>query len=188
MTQEIWKDIQDYETLYAISNFGRVKSYDVEVRSKGGKRTIKGRILKPLLVGHNYLGVNLAKNTIHKMHSVHRLVAQAFIPNNRNLPEVNHIDGNKKNNNVSNLEWTTHSQNMKHSQVVLGFNIPKKVLQIKNNKIIAVFNSAKEAEKETGICHIQIRRCCKKRKYYNTAGGYEWQYDNIRTTKGGDNE
>jgi len=51
MTQEIWKDIQDYETLYAVSNFGRVKSYDMEVRSRGGKRTIKGRILKPLLVG-----------------------------------------------------------------------------------------------------------------------------------------
>lgn len=50
------------------------------------------------------------------------------------------------------------------------------------------FNSAKEAEKKTGICHIQIRRCCKKRKYYNTAGGYEWQYGNIHETKGGDNE
>ena len=118
------------------------------------------------------------------MHRVHRLVAQAFIPNYRNLPEVNHIDGNKQNNNVSNLEWTTHSQNMKHSQCVLGFNVPKSVAQIKNGIEIAVFDSATDAQRKTGINKSSISSCCRN-KARITAGGFQWKYIN---KKGGDNE
>lgn len=184
MTQEIWKDIQDYETLYAVSNFGRVKSFDRILRSKGGERTSKGKILKPQSNEHGYLMVGLSKNGICKNITIHRLVAKAFLSNMRNLTEVNHIDGNKTNNRVDNLEWTTHAQNMKHSQCILGFNVPKSVAQIKNGIEIAVFDSATDAQRKTGINKSSISSCCRN-KARITAGGFQWKYKN---KKGGDNE
>lgn len=101
---EEWKDINGYEGLYQVSNLGRVKSF------KGKSE----RILKPGLNAKGYLGVNLYKNSKPKNIRVHRLVARAFIPNQENKPEVNHIDEDKTNNTVSNLEWTTGKENNNH--------------------------------------------------------------------------
>lgn len=104
---EIWKPVPDYPA-YEVSNFGRVKSFWFS----------KPRILKPIL-GHGYLYVNLCKadksKQIRKQISIHRLVATAFIPNPSGKREVNHIDGNKSNNHVSNLEWATSSENERHA-------------------------------------------------------------------------
>lgn len=118
MEKEIWKDIAGYEGLYQVSNFGRIKS----LRSK--------IILASLSSKSGYCYVGLAKNGMNKQKSVHRLVALAFIPNSENKPEVNHIDGNKHNNTVKNLEWVTKSENMKHCRQILGKHIghiPKKL-------------------------------------------------------------
>lgn len=112
--QEIWKDIKGWEGLYQVSNLGRVKSlnYNKEKTSKV-LRTKKAR---------GYDRVCLCRKGYHKYISVHRVVAMMFVPNPDNKPEVNHIDGNKSNNTVNNLEWVTSRENTRHSIAVLGHN------------------------------------------------------------------
>lgn len=105
MSEEIWKGISGYEGLYEISNFGYVKSF---CKKTGGS------IIKNILGQNGYYKVNLMKRGKRKQPYIHRLVAQAFIPNPENKPEVNHIDGNKLNNHVSNLEWCTSKENSLH--------------------------------------------------------------------------
>jgi hypothetical protein len=111
---EIWKDIIGYEGLYQVSNYGRVKSLDKVVKCKGNKTKLnKSKIKK--IYQHRYNQVHLTDGKIEKCHKVCRLVAKAFIPNPQNKLTVNHIDGNKLNDCVSNLEWATHSENLKHA-------------------------------------------------------------------------
>lgn len=102
------KDIKDFEGRYTISSTGEVYSF---AKSKGHH---KGKVLKPLN-GSYYLVVSLHKNGISKQYFIHKLVAEAFIPNPNNKPQVNHIDGNKLNNNLENLEWCTQSENQIHA-------------------------------------------------------------------------
>lgn len=109
---EIWKDYKDYEGLYQASNLGRMRSLDRWVKSKSGSvRFYKGRILKPYTDKDGYLLVGLWKNNKHKTYKVHRLVAETFLPNPDNLPQVNHKDENPLNNNVNNLEWCNSKYN-----------------------------------------------------------------------------
>lgn len=114
---EIWKDIQDYPN-YQISNYGRVKSKEriTNVGIKNVKQVKREeKILKPLKITKGYLGIRLYNKTNIKTFKIHRLVAIYFISNPNNYEQVNHIDGNKLNNKVDNLEWCTCSENMKHS-------------------------------------------------------------------------
>ena len=171
---EIWKDIIGYEGLYQISSFGNIKSFDRAVLGKGGKpRNIKGQDIKKRL-NKGYLVVGLNKDGINKLKLVSRLVAIHFIENKDNKPEVNHIDEDKQNNKIDNLEWVTPKENSNHGtrnkriseyqknnplivsswkkrggQRVSSDNkkLWKSVLQIdKNtNEIIAEFESVKEA-------------------------------------------
>lgn len=111
---EIWKDIEGYEGLYKVSNLGRVKSLDRFTKSGRGNgiRLIKGRILKGGKA-NNYQFVNLKQlDSSQHNHYIHRLVAQAFIPNPDNKPCIDHIDTNPANNTVENLQWVTHKENM----------------------------------------------------------------------------
>lgn len=115
-SNEIWKPIKDFEGLYEVSNLGRVKSFDRVVNCGHGKtRVMKGKILKEVKLRDGYFYVRLCKDTISTRKSIHRLVAETYIPNLDNKKEVNHIDGNKRNNNVSNLEWVTPKENMRHA-------------------------------------------------------------------------
>lgn len=112
---EIWKDISGYEGLYQVSNLGRVKSF----------RLHKISILKNIIQKEGYIRVVFTVKSAHKSFFVHRLVAQAFIPNPENKPEVNHIDGDKTNNRVENLEWCTARENQIHSYNI-GLQISQK--------------------------------------------------------------
>ena len=114
--KEIWKDIEGYEGLYQVSNKGRVKSLKRKICSNSNHKynTLSEKLLK-LSGGGKYIQVILCKDGKTSAKLVHRLVAQAFIPNPNNLPCVNHKDENKKNNDVRNLEWCTYKYNNEYN-------------------------------------------------------------------------
>lgn len=117
---EIWKDIKDFEGIYQVSTFGRIKRLSRKTINEGllGKNKelqLKEKILKPSTITKGYKGITLTKDKKRYPKKVHRLVAEAFIPNPNNKPQINHIDCNKSNNNVNNLEWCTNSENQKHA-------------------------------------------------------------------------
>lgn len=114
--RETWKDIKGYEGLYQVSNLGNVKS--VNHYASNGKCLIlyKGKLLKPWFDGKkHYLQVTLSKDNVKKKYLIHRLVAETFINNTQNLPEVNHKNGCKTDNKVNNLEWVTSKENKAHA-------------------------------------------------------------------------
>lgn len=116
MNKEIWKDIEGYEGLYKISSTGRIKSCERITRDKNGKeRKTKEIFLKGFFCRGGYQNVDLCKKCKVKKYIVHRLVAKAFIPNHKNKPQVNHIDGIKTNNKIKNLEWSTSGENIRHA-------------------------------------------------------------------------
>lgn len=151
---EIFKDIEGYSGLYQISNIGNVKSL------KFGKE----RILKPVKDGKKYLCVNLCKQGKQKMCKVHRLVAETFIDNPNNLPQVNHKDEDKTNNASSNLEWCDCQYNIDYSQ-------SKQVLCVETGKI---YPSLSEVCRQLGFTQSHISNACNgKRK---TAYNFHWRY------------
>lgn len=191
--QEVWKPVKGYEGLYEVSNTGKVRSLDRtgEV-SRNGITYIcpyKGAELKPVNRSHGYLGVMLYGKGGHKKRgfktfSIHRLVAEAFIPNPNNLPEVNHIDEDKTNNRVENLEWISHINNTHY-----GTAIKRRIEKTKNGsrsrsiqqytkdgKFIAEYPSLAEVERQTGYAKANICRCAQGSKQYTHAYGYVWKY------------
>lgn len=118
MIEEIWKDIEGYEGIYMISNYGRVKTYE-RVLCDGKKSKVIFKSMHYRGIRKNtekgYLSVRLFKNGIGKHFSVHRLVATAFVSNESNKTQVNHIDCNKNNNHFSNLEWCSRKENSEHA-------------------------------------------------------------------------
>lgn len=112
---EVWKDIPNYDGIYKVSNHGRVKSLRRYTMHRGFLRLIKPRILKHGHDSYGYPMVCLTKDGVPKTVLVHKLVAKAFILNQENKPQVNHIDGNKANNYTSNLEWVTNQENVIHA-------------------------------------------------------------------------
>ena len=123
--------------------------------------------------GYNY--VNLSKNSKTCTKRVHRLVAEAFISNPNNLPEVNHKDEDKSNNNVENLEWCTREYNLNYGMRSEKFSKTrgKAVRCIETKRI---YSSARSASRDTGIHQSSISGCCNKEYGYKTAGGYHWEY------------
>lgn len=169
--KEVFKDITGYEGLYQISNLSNVKSKErIVIRENGVRLSIKETILTPAVGNHGYKVVVLNKNGIRKQVLIHRLVAEAFIPNPNNYREVNHKDGNKLNNDVSNLEFCTYSENLKHAYKN-NLRKTKKYICVETGK---EYSSTIEIEKLTGISRQHITQCCKGTR--KTTGGYHWKY------------
>lgn len=167
--KEIWKDIEEYEGFYQISTLGRVK------------RVATGRILKNGKNRGGYLYVDLCKNGKRKNHKIHRLVAKAFIPNPENKPEVNHVDEDKTNNMVSNLEWSTRKENLNHG--TRNERVAKAISKIKSIPIIATnlktgdsreFYGSRECARQLGLDQSHITKVLKGR--YKQTGGFTFKY------------
>ena len=178
---EIWKDIYyydfiknewiDYRGFYQVSDKGNVKSL---FNMKAKNQYKDERIIKPIIRG-NYLRVGLCKNGKKRNFSVHKLVASVFIPNPCNKSQINHIDENTLNNELSNLEWVTMSENINHGsrneRVSKKLSIPVIGINVKDGSIIK-FECIKKAY---GFNSSHISKCCKgKRKTHN---GYKWYYE-----------
>lgn len=180
MLEEVWKDIPNYEGLYQISNYGRVKSLERKIEHKttyGGYYHVRGKILKPKIEKDGYFRIGLKKNGIKKFYRLNRLVAQVFIPNPNNYEVVNHKDENKLNNCIDNLEWCTQKYNINY-----GSGIRKRANKIKikinqyslENKYIKTWDSIIEASSSIKGLSTNIVKCCKGKQ--KTVYGYKWKY------------
>jgi hypothetical protein len=149
---EIWKSVEGFENLYEVSNLGNVRRLDA-ITSNG--HFWKGRVLKLRHASNGYITIGLYENGKGHERRVHRLVATAFIPNPKNLPVVNHKDGNKKNNNVDNLEWTTKIENERHSVKIGTTPVGSQTHSAKLNEenILEIFSM-----RESGMKQAQIAR------------------------------
>ena len=178
--KEEWKDVVGYEGLYKVSNRGEVKSLDRMIHygvhgDPNGKCFRAGRLLISGIQS-GYMAVSLSKEGKTKRCLVHRIVAEAFIPNPKHLPEINHKDEDKTNNSVENLEWCTKSYNInygkrnskcknKFSKAVVGINI--------KDKSVIRFGSMREAAKN-GFSQAHISDCCLGKRVQHK--GYRWCY------------
>lgn len=197
--QEIWKDVVGYEGLYQVSNTGLIK------RLAGSCPTAHtDRIVKATDNGTGYWKIALCKNNIQRQYLVHRIVAQAFIPNPNNYDFVNHKDENKKNNNVDNLEWCTKSYNAiyylnfdENRKIEYGKRfggkspmlerVPRKYLwrviqKTKDGSVVGIYDNTSQASIRTGIEIGNITRVCKanmdkNRKRINTSNGFVWEFE-----------
>lgn len=153
---EIWKDVVGYEGLYQVSGLGNVRSLNYN-------KTGEARNLKQFTNNKDYLLVTLSKNNRAIQCLVHRLVAEAFIPNPDGLEQINHKDRNRQNNTADNLEWCDCRYNLLYEK---GF-------AVRCVELDRVFDCASAAEKEIGVCARCILKCCAGTR--KTAGGYHWQ-------------
>lgn len=117
LKNEIWRDVKDYEGLYQVSNYGRVKSLEKERWNRFAYISIPNHILKARIDKKGYISYILYKNGIKKSYKGHRLTINAFVNNINNKPQINHIDGNKLNNKLNNLEYNTQTENINHALV-----------------------------------------------------------------------
>lgn len=170
--EEIWKDIKGYEGRYMVSNYGNVKSL-------GNNKNRKEKILKPGVASNGYLQVYLRKDGKSKSFLVHRLVLMIFKPieNMENL-EVNHINENKTNNRLDNLEWCDRKYNMNYGTRTQRANqsnfIPIVQLDVTTNEVVKVWESATKAEEKGGFRRGGIGACCRGER--KTHKGYKWMY------------
>ena len=158
---EIWKDIENYEGLYQVSNLGNVKSLP-RSRTKGG-------LLSPNSNGHGYLTVQLSKKGKKRRFYIHRLVATAFLQNEENLPEVDHVNGNRADNRASNLQWISNVENLRKKETGIG--IPRRIICIETGEIfesVAAAAKAVNRGKDTMSYHLRGKT--------QTCAGKHWEY------------
>jgi hypothetical protein len=170
---EIWKDIKGYEGMYQVSSLGRVKSLERTTKNQYCKSNY---IMKLTIQKSGYKRIGLYKGRKQNYYSIHRLVAEAFIPNPNHLPCVNHKDENQLNNNANNLEWCDYKYNNCYGTRLLRVSNTKKkkVAQYdKNDNLIKIWDSEQDAIKTLGISNHIYDVCNNLRK---TCGGFKWKF------------
>ena len=195
-SEEVWKPIEGYEGLYEVSDKGNVRSLDRYVYTgAAGMVRRKGVFMKQQTNKKGYKTVMLHDSSRVRSTTVHRLVAEAFIPNPDNKSQVNHIDTDKTNNSVSNLEWNTQEENMAHAKKHNLFknktekqikacakNLEKAYIKRRrpvdmytlDGHYIKTFESIRKASAETNTSGSHITSVCKG--YRGSSGGYKWKY------------
>lgn len=198
--EEIWKDIEGYEGFYQVSNLGRIKSLEKNIKRispKGNEYTVKypEKMLKQYGNHRGYLITQLSKSGKSESCLVHRIVAQAFIPNYEDKAQINHKNCNKQDNRIENLEWVTNNENRLHAMKnglckgLKGKENPnsKKVNQYDlNGKLLKQWECMSDIARYYKVKNVSnISECCKRRKrkdkngkeyYSKTAYGYIWRY------------
>lgn len=183
---EIWKTYPKFNFIEG-SNLGRARTLDRVVSTKRGPRVVKGRILAQHSNGTGYLQVGPRINGRKINIYVHRLVAECFLPNPENLPEINHKDNNPLNNNTSNLEWCSRKFNMRYREkygTPAKESVPKLpvyAVELKTQKVLW-FESQREAERSLGVAQQSISAVLKGK--LKTAGGFWFVEDNGKVDKG----
>lgn len=181
--QEIWKDIKGYKGLYQVSNLGRVKSLSRKIWNGFVNYQSKELLLKPSANHKGYLQVILYKSGVQSNKRIHRLVAEAFLFNPNDYPQVNHEDGDKQNNCVDNLSWCNNSINQRHAfehglkRHMYGKDNSKarKINQYDlDGNFIKTWGCIKDICDEMGIHYSSIIRCCNGT--FKTCHGYKWEY------------
>lgn len=183
MNKEIWVNIPNYDG-YQVSNLGRLKSLEKKIWNGHQYIIRKEKILKGRINTKGYIKYALYQNKKPKNLSIHRLVAEAFIPNPDNLPQINHIDGNKQNNCVDNLEWCTNGENQQHAWInglqkkKIGkenHNARQIIQSDLNDNVVGEFDSIMDAVRFLNIKNgSHIVQCCKGER--NKAYNYKWKY------------
>ena len=184
--KEIWKPICGYEGLYEVSNIGRIRSLDRRVKNRHGFAVKKGKLIATAKVsGNDYRKVSLWKNNKGENALVHRIVAQAFVPNPDDLPEVNHKDENKENNNADNLEWCDRIYNANYGTSIQRIVEKRKGVPVgeqpiiqftKDGLFVARHESAMKAAESVGGSNSAIGKCANGRS--KTSYGYVWAWEN----------
>ena len=162
-----WRGVVGFENYYAVSNTGLIWSYR------------RNKTLTPKIDKYGYKAVSLFVNGVPYYRTVHRLVAEAFIPNPLNLSTVNHINEIKTDNEVTNLEWASIKDNDNHgtrNQRMADSKCHKPVEQLLSDGTTIVYKGVKDAARKTGVHRCSIANCCKG--IFKMAGGYKWRYYN----------
>lgn len=170
--QEKWVDVAGYEGLYQVSNLGNVRSVSHYARNNmnGGNRFTEGRTLCKYKMPNGYLQVQLSKSDKREKCYVHRLVAKAFLENGKNLSDVNHKDGDKNNNSVSNLEWVSHRDNQIH---MVKNRMTRKMKPVLCVETQTEYPSVTDAQRESGCDRHFIKKCCESGEEYK---GKHWRW------------
>ena len=187
--EEIWKDLIGFDRPYQISNYGNVKCLEyTKIDIIGRKQYRSEHYLSLTTHSSGYIVVNLRKGNKSITKRVHRLVAEAFLENPNNKPVVDHIDGNRINNKVSNLRWSTSQENtlnpntFNKAKISLIKSIKTRVKSVykldSNYKVLEKFDSAEDAAKAMNCSSTFIHRCCTIPT--RTAKGFHWSYAPIK--------
>ena len=174
MNREIWRTVVGHEC-YMVSNLGNVKRTSSQSKPGTGNYERHERMVTQRVNNKGYCMVDLWENGKRTQRLVHRLVAEAFLPNKHDLPEVNHRDENSRNNCLDNLEWCNHEYNMNYgtlpARIARANGKPVKQMTL-DGRLIAKYPSAFEAQRATGINNARISECCLGKTA--KAGGYIW--------------